>query len=135
MRGPEPAGHDRAGRAPAGVVAEHRAQGRLIVYGSLAPGREHHDQLAGLAGEWRDGWVTGVLHDRGWGAGLGYPALEWRARGPRVTAKLFTSPDLPAHWPRLDRFEGPDYRRIVAPFHELDGSETLAHVYVLRSSA
>lgn len=28
--------------------------------------------------------------------------------------QLFESPDLPAHWARLDAFEGDGYRRVVA---------------------
>lgn len=103
------------------------------MYGSLRRGRENHHLLAALPGAWQDGWVTGTLHDRGWGAGLGYPALDWDPDGPRVEAELLTSVELPAHWDRLDAFEGPDYQRIVAPFWSDEGIVGLANVYVLKA--
>lgn len=77
--------------------------------------------------------MTGTLHDRGWGAGLGYPALDWDAAGPRVDADLFTSSDLPGHWQRLDDFEGADYERIVVPFFDDSGFVAEGNVYVLRA--
>jgi gamma-glutamylcyclotransferase (GGCT)/AIG2-like uncharacterized protein YtfP len=106
---------------------------RLIVYGSLRPGRENHHHLAAVPGAWRPGWITGVLHDRGWGAGMGYPALEWSPTAGPVEADLFTSTHLGAHWQRLDRFEGADYERIVAPFYDETGVVALGNVYVVRT--
>ena len=47
------------------------------------------------------------LVPEGWGATLGYPALVLDPTGPVVEVQLFESNDLPAHWPRLDDFEGP----------------------------
>ncbi len=84
---------------------------RLAVYGTLAPGRSNHHQLAGLRGAWRDGVVTGVFVPTGWGATLGYPAVVLADDGPEVAVMVFESPDLPAHWDRLDAFEGSMYRR------------------------
>lgn len=90
------------------------ADTRLAVYGSLAPGQSNHHQLAGLEGTWRAGTVTGTLADNGWGAALGYPALTLDSEGTAIPVQLFESADLPAHWSRLDAFEGADYRRAVA---------------------
>ncbi len=101
------------------------------MYGSLAPGEPNHDQLAELVGEWRDGWVTGDLLRGGWGSALGYPGLIWRPRGPRVPARLFVSDDLPAHWDRLDRFEGDGYTRILVSFHRAHGRVEVANLYEL----
>lgn len=70
----------------------------LAVYGSLAPGRSNHGQLAGLAGTWVAGTVRGRLRDNGWGAGLGYPALTLAGDGEAIAVQLFVSADLPAHW-------------------------------------
>ena len=84
---------------------------RLAVYGSLAPGKANHDQLAGLEGRWTAGKVCGHLDDRGWAAGMGFPALRLDPSGPEVAVQLFESPDLPDHWQRLDAFEGDGYRR------------------------
>jgi gamma-glutamylcyclotransferase (GGCT)/AIG2-like uncharacterized protein YtfP len=103
---------------------------RLAVYGSLAPGEVNHAQLAGLSGTWRDGSVRGDLLEAGWGATLGFRALVWRADGPEVPVKLFESDELPAHWARLDAFEGEGYRRIVVPVRMAEG-EVGANIYVL----
>jgi gamma-glutamylcyclotransferase (GGCT)/AIG2-like uncharacterized protein YtfP len=79
----------------------------------LAPGRSNHHQLADLSGTWRSGTVRGVRVESGWGAALGYPALTLDPRGPIAEVDLFESADLPAHWARLDAFEGEGYRRVV----------------------
>ena len=86
----------------------------LAVYGSLAPGRSNHDQLAGLRGEWLSGHVRGRLLPNGWGVALGYPALALADDGEAIAVQLFVSPDLPAHWERLDAFEGEGYARVQA---------------------
>ena len=87
----------------------------LVVYGSLAPGEPNHHQLDGIHGMWERGVVHGVLHDRGWGARIGYPALDWQPDGPTVDVHLFSSEQLPEHWARLDQFEGKEYRRCLVP--------------------
>lgn len=84
---------------------------RLATYGTLAPGRVNHHQLADLAGTWSTGTIRGRLIETGWGAALGYPALVLDEGGEAIEVHLFTSADLPAHWDRLDAFEGAEYRR------------------------
>lgn len=84
---------------------------RLATYGTLAPGRVNHHQLAGLTGVWTTGTIQGRLIETGWGAALGYPALVLDQAGDTVEVDLFTSADLPEHWDRLDAFEGAEYRR------------------------
>jgi gamma-glutamylcyclotransferase (GGCT)/AIG2-like uncharacterized protein YtfP len=106
------------------------ADRRLATYGSLAPGRVNHHQLAGLAGHWRQGTVTGILIDAGWGASLGYPGLILDPQGPPVDVHLLESSDLPDHWPRLDAFEGTGYRRVVARVSTTDG-DVDAWIYVI----
>lgn len=109
------------------------AELRLAVYGSLAPGRSNHGQLEGLRGEWHSGFsVTGERVDRGWGAGIGYPALHWSRSGARVAIDLFVSDELPRHWPRLDEFEGADYLRIVVPVYSAAGLVAVANLYAAR---
>ncbi|HEY3524389.1 MAG TPA: gamma-glutamylcyclotransferase [Candidatus Limnocylindrales bacterium] len=103
---------------------------RLAVYGTLAPGRENHHELAGLAGEWRRGHVRGRLYPQGWGAALGYPGLVLDRSGPDVPVQVFESVDLATHWARLDRFEGPGYRRVSATVTAGD-DEIEACIYVL----
>jgi len=104
---------------------------RLAVYGSLAPGRVNHHQLDGLAGRWSSGQVHGNLVAEGWGADLGYPALTLDPSAAPIDVQVFESPDLPAHWYRLDEFEGPAYQRVTATVHTAEG-DVEASVYVLR---
>ena len=85
---------------------------RLAVYGSLAPGKSNHHQLAGLPGDWRPGVVRGWFKDAGWGTSQGFPGLTPDPEGPEVAVQVFSSQALPAHWARLDAFEGADYRRV-----------------------
>ncbi len=84
---------------------------RLASYGTLAPGRKHHDQLAGLHGHWTSGFVRGRLITITWGASVGYPGLILDSGGDPVEVAVFASTDLSARWHLLDAFEGPDYRR------------------------
>ena len=93
----------------------------FATYGTLAPGRPNHDQLAGLKGRWVVGNVGGHLVQRGWGAAMGYPALVPAEDGEKVEVHVLLSPDLPNHWPRLDAFEGPEYRRERIIVHTEEG--------------
>ncbi len=103
---------------------------RLAVYGTLAPGRVNHRQISALAGTWQRGTVKGKLFPSGWGAAMGFPALILDPLGPSVDVDLLESAELPAHWARLDRFEGSGYRRVVAKVNTVDGERT-AWIYVL----
>ncbi|MEM7529195.1 MAG: gamma-glutamylcyclotransferase [Pseudomonadota bacterium] len=85
---------------------------RLATYGTLAPGQPNHHQVEDLGGRWLMGTVRGRLGQIGWGAALGYPGLTLAEDGEDVTVQLLESPLLPAHWVRLDAFEGPSYRRV-----------------------
>jgi gamma-glutamylcyclotransferase (GGCT)/AIG2-like uncharacterized protein YtfP len=87
---------------------------RLITYASLAPGGSNHHVLADIAGQT---WTTATLLARiipnaAYGQ---YPGAVLDADAEPVSVHLLTSPDLPAHWPRLDEFEGPAYRRTIVP--------------------
>ena len=104
---------------------------RLATYGTLAPGRPNHHQLDGLTGRWLTGRVHGTLLEEGWGAALGYPALILDPSGPAVEVQVFESDDLPAHWARLDEFEGPGYDRVVVTVHTPEG-EIESYLYALR---
>ena len=108
---------------------------RLAVYGTLAPGQPNHGLVAPLGGEWTEGIVEGDLYPTGWGAIVGYPACRPRRGGADVKVEVLTTAALPAAWPMLDEFEGPEYRRIlVAVFRH--GAErrlyTVAHLYAAR---
>lgn len=99
------------------LSAEHR----LVTYGTLAPGRVNHEQLADLRGSWRTGIVRGRLVDEGWGAAHGCPGIILDEKAEAVEVFVFESEDLPAHWPRLDAFEGEGYRRSVVRVETEDG--------------
>jgi gamma-glutamylcyclotransferase (GGCT)/AIG2-like uncharacterized protein YtfP len=103
---------------------------RFATYGTLAPGRVNHKQLAGLKGRWQKGTVRGRLVDAGWGAALGYPGLVVDPLGPIVEVHLFESSELRDHWSRLDEFEGTGYRRVVTRVRTADG-ELNAWIYVI----
>jgi gamma-glutamylcyclotransferase (GGCT)/AIG2-like uncharacterized protein YtfP len=104
---------------------------RLFVYGTLAPGRPNEHVLAGVPGEWEPATVRGVLHEQGWGAVMGYPALIIDEHGPEVVGFVFSSETLGEHWQRLDDFEGDGYERIVTAAKLLSGQTVEAHIYVL----
>ncbi len=120
---------DRA-RIDASADALFRASHHLVAYGSLVPGGTNARELAGLTGSWHEGWVTGDLEPSGWGAALGYPALRWDPTSEhRVPAWLFVSSDLTGHWHALDRFEGEEYRRILAPIYASAGLLAVGYLY------
>lgn len=109
------------------------SENRLATYGSLAPGRVNHHQLEALAGTWTQGTVRGRLLQSGWGAALGYPGLELADDGSEIDVFVFQSADLPAHWGRLDAFEGKGYRRALTTVRTEHG-EIEAFIYVLASA-
>lgn len=50
--------------------------------------------------------------------------------GPAVEVQVLESADLPAHWSRLDDFEGPAYARVRTTVRTADGPVE-AYAYVL----
>jgi len=106
---------------------------RLAVYGSLAPGRVNHHELANVKGRWLRGTVRGKLTDAGWGAALGFPGLILDPSGSPVEVYLLESLELPDHWARLDEFEGTGYRRVVTKVRLADG-DVNAQIYVVAGS-
>ncbi len=103
------------------------ASRRLAVYGSLAPGASNHHAVEGLRGEWTSGFVRGELYRVG-----GFPAVRLDPGGSRVEVMVLTSPDLPGAWPRLDRFEGPAYRRRLTLVEDDSGPTAVANIYAGR---
>ena len=99
---------------------------RLLTYGLLMPGQPSWGLVAPhAAGPPRPVRVAGALLD----TGMGWPALV-PGEGPPVPAVLVPLRDPAALLPRLDDYEGPDYRRVrrVLP----DG--TVCWVYAWRAS-
>lgn len=76
--------------------------------------------------------MRGHLTENGWGAALGYPAITPHPEGERVEVHLFESADFPAHWNRLDDFEGEEYARTPITVHTADGA-VKAYIYTHNS--
>jgi gamma-glutamylcyclotransferase (GGCT)/AIG2-like uncharacterized protein YtfP len=104
----------------------------LFVYGTLAPGRPNAHVMGGMTGTWEPGVARGTLLPDGWGAAVGYPAIVLDAHGPEVPGFLFRSEDLPAHWDRLDEFEGEGYDRVLTRVRLAGGEQVAAYIYALR---
>jgi gamma-glutamylcyclotransferase (GGCT)/AIG2-like uncharacterized protein YtfP len=132
LTGPVHAARARASERAATLFG---ASERLIVYGSLAPGRANYHQVAPLGGEWTSGWISGDQVPTGWGADLGYAAVRWRAGGERIPAWLLRSAGLPSAWARLDAFEGPTYQRLLAPFETEAGVVAIGYFYAAAAGA
>lgn len=112
----------------------------LAVYGTLAPGQPNHHVVAPLGGEWTHGLIEGDLLPTGWGATLGFPAFSPRVGGAAIRVQVLTAPGLPTAWPELDRFEGPEYRRILVPVFTPGGADqrrlyTVANLYAAAAEA
>jgi gamma-glutamylcyclotransferase (GGCT)/AIG2-like uncharacterized protein YtfP len=90
------------------------AETRLASYGTLAPGRENHAQVADLEGTWFKGTVRGRATVNPSGRWAGYPGFVLDPHAGLVEVFIFESADLPGHWPHLDAFEGEAYRRVIA---------------------
>ncbi|MBA3668017.1 MAG: gamma-glutamylcyclotransferase [Sphingomonas sp.] len=93
-------------------LTAYRFDERLAVFGSLRPGACNFHLLKPLGGIWFTGWVSGILEQRGWAAAQGYPGIRLMS-GQKVNVDLLCSHSLPKFWPKLDEFEGSDYRRVT----------------------
>ena len=106
------------------MALDNVANTRLAAYGTLQPGESNHAMLADVPGTWVTGTVEGVRFIVN-----GYPAFVPRPRNGQVPVSVLTSSALPAHWARLDDFEGVDYRRILVPVTLASGGILVANLY------
>jgi len=104
----------------------------LFVYGTLAPGRPNEHILKEIGGSWQDASVTGKLYQKGWGASMGYPAIILDKKGEKIEGFLFSSKSLSLHWGDLDKFEGKEYKRIIATVKLKNGTKVDAFIYSLK---
>ncbi len=104
----------------------------LFVYGTLAPGRPNEHVLESIEGSWKEASVTGKLYKKGWGATLGYPAIILDKGGEKIEGFLFTSDNITAHWHKLDKFEGKEYKRTLTKVILNNGTKVDAYIYSLR---
>lgn len=106
---------------------------RLFVYGTLGPGRPNEHILEAIGGSWETASVTGILHHEGWGAEMGYPAIQLRGDGEKVEGFLFNSEAIAQHWKALDAFEGEAYERVLAEVLRQDDTVVEAYIYTLKA--
>ena len=104
----------------------------LFVYGTLAPGHPNEHILKKIEGTWQKGSVTGILHQEGWGAAMGYPAITLDENGNEVEGFLFSSDDLSSYWEELDEFEGSAYERVIVNVILENKSTIEAYIYTLK---
>ena len=97
---------------------------KLVVYGTLAPGKVNHHIISEIPGSWKDCIVNGHVDEAN-----GLPYFSWEPRGPSLKAQLFTSSVLPSMWKEIDNFEGPSYQRILIPVKIIDEID-IANIYV-----
>ena len=99
-----------------GTPDPHAWPDRVFVYGTLMPGRRAWRLMAPhVTGAPVEAWLPGRVHD----TGRGYPALVRGGPG-RARGVLLRLADPPAALPRLDAYEGPDYRRERVVVHTPD---------------
>lgn len=107
------------------------ADQRLASYGTLAPGKSNHKQLAHLNGRWVKGTVRGHRTKANWGQWIGYPGFKPDDNADPVTVDIFESEELPDHWERLDVFEGEAYQRVTVQA-ETDRGRIDVSIYELK---
>ena len=105
---------------------------RLFVYGTLGPGRPNEHVLKKIGGVFEEASTTGILHQEGWGADMGYPGLTLDAEGEKIEGFVFNSENLEEHWSELDDFEGEAYQREVAMVKLRSGKVVEAFVYTIK---
>ncbi|MBL4870634.1 MAG: gamma-glutamylcyclotransferase [Robiginitomaculum sp.] len=105
----------------------------LFIYGTLAPGEENAHIMDGMVGIWTQASVRGKRFNIGWGVHSGHPGLIPDQEGVVVNGLIFTSKDLPAHWDRLDTFEGKDYKRVMIMATLENGDKVKTQIYSVLS--
>lgn len=102
---------------------------RLALYGILRPGGSHHYEVRSIPGSWTTGTVRGWTYQITWGPADGHDGITLDASGPPVTVDILDSAELDRHLDRLDRFEGPGYRRITTTAQLDDGSTVDVEIF------
>lgn len=108
---------------------------KLFVYGTLGPGRPNEHVMSKIGGSWEKAFVRGFLHDKGWGADLGYPAITLDESGDQVEGFVFSSAKLSEYWAELDAFEGEAYERSLTTVQLEDKSSVNAFIYTLKGGS
>ena len=99
----------------------------------MAPGQANEHILKDVPGSWESATVKGFLHDQGWGAEFGCPALELSYEGDNVGGLIFTTDQLLDLLPSLDQFEGAEYQRQTATAKLANDRSMEVYVYTLKT--
>jgi gamma-glutamylcyclotransferase (GGCT)/AIG2-like uncharacterized protein YtfP len=88
-----------------------------------------------IQGVWKKAKIQGKVERKGWGAELGFPGFRVGTKNDQsnIDAFVFLSSELNHHWPRLDDFEGPEYRRILAKYKSEDGKTGVGYIYAINN--
>lgn len=105
---------------------------KLIIYGTLAPGKPNHHKISHIKGDWKPAVLKGgKLENKGWGADLGFngyvPAKE--NEQTNISCYVLFSDELMKNWEILDEFEGAGYKRILAEYELENGENGVGYVY------
>ncbi len=107
----------------------------LAVYGTLAPGRSNHREVAGIDGRWVEASIRGHRFTARWRDTPGFPGFRPDPDGPIVPVLVLVADELSRHWRRLDEFEGPGYRRVEIDVFDRAGSGPLGRAFVYETLA
>lgn len=102
---------------------------RLALYGILRPGGTHHHEVRSIAGTWHTGTVRGWCHQITWGPADGFDGITLDHSAPPVDVDILDADRLEQHIDRLDRFEGPGYRRVTTTATLDDGTQVEVDIY------
>jgi len=105
---------------------------KLFVYGTLGPGGPNELILGNIGGSWEVASVRGILHQKGWGAAMGYPGVTLDKAGEKVNGFLFSSDNITEHWSELDEFEGEAYERELTNVALQNKTFVQAYIYTLK---
>lgn len=96
---------------------------KLVVYGTLAPGKPNNCMISDLEGKYEKCVVWGRIEEY-----EGLPRYTWQVGDNEIEATLFNSRELLRKWDILDRFEGDSYRRRLVPI-KINGGISTAYIY------
>ena len=99
-----------------------RFDNALAFYGTLRPGESNHWLVRAIPGTWVEGIIRGYVFEVTWSGYEGYPGFVPDPEGHRVPVSVLISDEWPLHVDKVDKFEGPGYRRRPMTVYTADGS-------------
>lgn len=115
-------------------LSRHKPENKLIIYGTLAPGKPNHHKISHIKGEWKAGLLKGgKLETKGWGAELGFNGFVPVSENEQTDIPCYVlfSDDLHKNWDYLDEFEGSGYKRILAIYELEDKKQSIGYLYAI----